>query len=314
MNTCMQFPRTCPAAKRRAAFGRSAPITFHVSALSLFLIVALSVAGCTAPDRRFERLTELATSEVRTLPSALDRLGRFLQIADLQQVRGVQDRAKSSRADARVILEDAPKDDLPLEPQLAGWISLAELSRQAESADESRLAGERAHALLLTLEPPAQRVPYVRSLAQELRQSQGEAAVVALYVLAADWASTITGPRKRRTAYMAIAHSLVDLNEVEKAASVIGRDTESPWRAQALIALAGGSMHFQYSSQKSAFQSPWAGSTAARAPEGGYYSQQSSLGLTPAIGDIPALGATTALEDEDFSWKAIDYGSYFRAK
>lgn len=282
--------------------------------LASIFVAYLSFAGCAAPDTRFERLTELATAEVRTLPNALDRLGRFLQIADLQQNHGVAPRAKASREDARSILEDAVKEDLPIEAQLAGWISLAELSRYAEAADESRLASERAHALLLTLEPPALRVPYVRSLAHELRQSKGDAAVVDLYVQAADWAATITTPRKRRTAYMAISHSLVDLNEVEKASAVIRRETESPWRAQALIALAGGQMHFQYSSQKSAFDSGVPGSVAGRAPEGGYYRQQGSLGLTPTIGDIPATGEPSQQHDEDFSWKAIDYGSYFRSK
>ncbi len=280
----------------------------------LVFVIWVFATGCAAPDRRFEHLTELATSEVRTLPLALDRLGRFLQIAELQQNRSAAVLAETSRAEARTILENAPNEDLPLEPQLAGWISLAELSRNAEVADESRRAGERAHALLLTLEPPAERVPYVRSLAHETRLSQGEAATVALYVSAADWASSITGSRKRRTAYMAIAHNLVDLNEVEKAAAVIRRDAESPWRAQALIALAGGQMHFQYSSQKSAFNTGIPGSVAGRAPERAAYPQQSSLGLAPMLGDIPGDAALMQQDDEDFSWKAIDYGSYFRSK
>ncbi|MBI5864202.1 MAG: hypothetical protein HZB38_06820 [Planctomycetes bacterium] len=273
---------------------RSVPSGWGLMAvLSLMLM-----GGCTDRANRFQRLTELASAEVRELPDPLDRLRQFLQLADLQSWRSANAVARTSRDAARDVLLNTEPAALADEPRLAGWISLAQLARYADCADESRDAARRAETLLRALEPVHSRVPYVRSVAGELEVAEDRDAAIELYRDAGGWAVEYDDLKLRRNALLAIAAQLVELNSVDAAATVIRRDDDRLWRAESFVALSGATPHSGLVPQFGSIGPAPAGRDATALD-------------TPARGDLPAPAGRI---DSGFRWKQLDFKSYFGSR
>jgi hypothetical protein len=266
---------------------------YRLGLLTAWIAALAFGAGCAPRDTRFQQLTELATTEVRELPNPVDRLAKFLQLANLQAWHDETAAARAARDDARQVLMQSDSSKLGMEPRLAGWISLAELSREARSLDDSRIAAGQAETLLHSLEPPHERVQYVQSLAREFEQTRGKEAAIALYTRSAEWAVGMDDLKKRRGAYQAIAGSLVALDEVDAAAEVVRRDDDRGWRADSFIALSRATPYELYQLQQGSLglATGIPVSITYQAPEGALYS-------TPT----------------GFSWKRLDFDSYFRSK
>ena len=211
------------------------------------LAVALQLASCTsdrAPDGLdADRVLHMAGQEAGQISNPTARLTRQLNIAFRQINHAKLADARSTLAQARKTLESvhdaAVHDQPPLSDhdRLAGWISVSELSRDAEDPATANVALDRALSHLNKIEPPHARCDYVPGIAREVRQLRGDRPAAALLVTAGEWAANIPELPTRRAAYLALATELFRANDYEAARQLVRRDEDATWRADALTAV-----------------------------------------------------------------------------
>ena len=211
------------------------------------LAVAVLLASCTSerlPDALDpNRVLHMAGQEAGEIPNPTARLTRQLNIAFRQIGFAKLADARATLAQARKTLESthdaAVHDQPPLgdHDRLAGWISVSELSRDAQDPATANVAVDRALAHLNKIEPPHARCDYVPGIAREVRQLRGDKPAAALLATAGEWATKIPELPTRRLAYLAFATELFRANDYEAARLLLRRDEDAAWRADALTAV-----------------------------------------------------------------------------
>jgi hypothetical protein len=225
--------------------------------------VALFLASCTserAPDGLdADRVLHMAGEEAGQIPNPTARLTRQLNIA-FRQIGYVKlADARTTLAQARKTLEsthDAAVHDQPPigdHDRLAGWISLSELSRDAQDPATANVAVDRALAHLNKIEPAHARCEYVPGIAKEVRELRGDKPAAALLVTAGEWATKIPELPTRRSAYLAFATELFRANDYEAARQLLRRDEDATWRADALTAVSDVARYDYYGRKPGSF-------------------------------------------------------------
>jgi hypothetical protein len=193
-----------------------------------------------------DRILHMAGEEAGQITNPTARLTRQLNVAYRQIENRRKTDARATLAGARQTMEsvhDASVHDQPPlsdHDRLAGWISISELSREAEDTGLANVALDRALAHLDRVEPPTARCDYVPGIAREVRQLRGDAAGARLLVRAGEWAVKIAERPTRRAAFVAFAEELFRCNDYESARQMLRRDEDASWRSDALTAISDG--------------------------------------------------------------------------
>jgi hypothetical protein len=210
--------------------------TILVPCVAAFLIVG---CGPAAQDRS-GRLLAMAAQEAAQISSSLNRFTRQLNIADTQIRTGRKADAIASLALARDTLASAEDKSFDSLRRIAGWTSLAQLSRAAGDRDMALKAADQALASLNDVTPVAERAQYVLSLATELERVRGKEDAVELLISGGTWAGEIMHPAERRTALTAFAYRLTSYEAYDAARRVLRVDADAAWRADTFLAMARG--------------------------------------------------------------------------
>lgn len=207
---------------------RSAPLLF----------LAL-LTGCTSsPDTTGldpDRILHMAGEEAGQITAPKERLTRQLNIADRQNRNGHHDDARKTLREARKTLESA--QGLSNHEQLAGWISLSELSRAAQDVPFASAALDQALSALHNLGPVNERCDYVLGVAHELKFLRGKPEAAKLIVTGGQWAVEIPNKDQRRLALLSFADELFRCDDYEGARTVLRHDPDPAWRSDSLMAL-----------------------------------------------------------------------------
>jgi hypothetical protein len=205
------------------------------------------LASCTAEVREDgldpDRVLHMAGEEAGGIANPTARLTRQLNVAfrQIQHMRLAD--ARSTLGRARGTLEgvhDASVHDQPPlsdHDRLAGWVSVSELSREAEDKAVADVALGRALGHLENMQPEQARCEYVPGIAREVRKLRGDKAAAGLLVRAGEWAAKIPELPTRRAAYLVFATELFRANDYEAARLMVRRDGDATWRADALTAV-----------------------------------------------------------------------------
>lgn len=222
--------------------------------------VALLSAGCgqsRPAGGDANRILAMAGEEAGQIPAAKERLTRQLNIANRQTDNGRPADARATLAAARQTLESAgraaggkdaatrlaegkdEKDEgLTDHERLAGWVSIAELSREAKDERAAGQALDEALTHLRALQPESARADYVTGVAREVKAQRGDAAAATVLVEGGDWAAKIDDRATRRAAFVAIAADLFRCADYEGGRAVLRHDQDAAWRSDSLTALA----------------------------------------------------------------------------
>jgi hypothetical protein len=179
----------------------------------------------------------LAAQEARHIPDADVRLTRQLNIASqiLNQYgsEGVSDALKQATETL-----NSTGNQLTGHAVLAGWVSVAQLSRGAKDSSLATQAVTRAVTELERLSDPAERCDYVMGVAEEVAHTLGPEAAVALLEKSGNWASSIIAESTRRSARLAFASALFNLEAYEAGATMLRKEGDALWSSDAMVALA----------------------------------------------------------------------------
>lgn len=200
------------------------------------------LAGCQSrpsfeDSDRSQRLMSMAGRQTEQIADPKDRLARQLRLANGQIGDHYFGDAHKSLLLARTTLE-AVSDKLDDHTRLAGWVSIAQLSRRSNDHDGAVSAGDRAVALLRQIQPLGNRVPFVWSISEELYEIKGRAAAVALLQESGNWIVDISAPPERRQAMVAVSAELFRYDEYDSGEKVLQHDADAAWRADTLLDLA----------------------------------------------------------------------------
>jgi hypothetical protein len=207
---------------------------------TLVPLLLLTLIGCQshpASNVDPDRILSMANDETAQITSPKARLTRQLNIANRQTETRQPTAARATLAQARATIEHADQSALPEHDRLAGWISLAELSRAADDKPAANYALDKALAALNEVTPLEARCQYVPGVERELRALRGDRAAVQLLTTAADWAMDIPKEPLRRAAYTTYAAELFRCTDYDAARAALRHDPDPAWRADALTAL-----------------------------------------------------------------------------
>jgi hypothetical protein len=204
-------------------------------------VVLALLLGCQSQSTNVldsDRILHMAGEEAGQITAPRERLTRQLNIANRETETGQPGNARKTLALARQTIERAEKGALSDQERLAGWISICELSRNAEDKEFAGAALDQALKAVKELTPEPARCEYVPGIEHEVRALRGDAAAAALLRTAADWAMDLSPQSLRREAYLVFAEELFRCNDYEGARKVLRHDSDAAWRSDALTALA----------------------------------------------------------------------------
>ncbi|HUT59703.1 MAG TPA: hypothetical protein VNA25_17795 [Phycisphaerae bacterium] len=211
------------------------------------MAAAAMLAGCE-PGAGFQSgdraaiLMRLAEEEADRISSPKDRLTRQLNIANLQIGERRHADGRATLARARATLESAGKDELTDHERISGWVSISELSRHAGDYPSARSACQEGLGFLRTIQPVADRVQYLRGLAEELRKCIGKAASAKVLREGGQWVKTVEERVRRRAAFTMVAHDLFLCDDYDGGRDVLRLEDDTTWRTDTLIQLAGNAI------------------------------------------------------------------------
>jgi hypothetical protein len=205
------------------------------------------LAGCTGPMRlsdpvhhnaaRSRQLMVLAAVEANNIADADGRLTRQLNIANEVLDRFDKEATVEVLTEATRTLTVAGKD-LTGHARLAGWVSVAQLSRRAKDMPHATSAVDRAVTEVEALPDVAERCQYVMGVAEELNNIQGPVPAISLLMKAGGWADAIDNRANRRSARLAFAGALFNLDDYEAGAAVLRKEKDAIWSSDTLLGLA----------------------------------------------------------------------------
>jgi hypothetical protein len=193
-----------------------------------------NVAKTTARSRQ---LSILAAREAGNIRDTDARLTRQLNIAS-------QVLHRFSKSDATIVLRDvvttlAEKGrELNSHARLSGWVSVSQLSREADDKKLAIDAIVQAGKELEAIENPAERCQYVMGVAEEISQLQGEAEAAELLVKGGKWVSSIEDTAERRMARRAFAVALFNLDDYDGAVATLRHEQDPVWSSDTMLQLA----------------------------------------------------------------------------
>lgn len=222
------------------------------SILGLLVGLSLTVTACnqkkvttvvTANADRNRQLTVLAASEASRIKDPDSRITRQLNIAELVLARFGAD-------DAHAVLTEATKTlrevggGLGSHARISGWVSVSQLARRAVGiahdglSTTAKQATAEAQRELEALPDVGERCQYVLGVAEEVSQLSGEAAAVELLTKGGTWAKGIASDNERRTARLAFAVALFNLNAYESGVATLRSEEDPTWSSDTMLALA----------------------------------------------------------------------------
>ena len=217
-------------------------------------VLALLSSGCTPKRltdpvhhsaRRSRQLMVLAAVEARHIPDADVRLTRQLNIANEVLAQYGKDGAVEVLHEATETLNGVGKQ-LTGHALLAGWVSVAQLARRASAGQLATDASDRAVRELERLPDPAERCDYVMGVAEEVSHAVGAPAAVALLMKSGTWAASILQPETRRSARLAFASALFNLEDYEAGAAVLRQENDPLWSSEAMMRLASPGSYYAF--------------------------------------------------------------------
>ena len=217
----------------------------HVTrTLGVSVILALVTAcngGCeSAPpavDRR-SRLLDMASGEASDIKSPYERLVRQLNFAYRQREDGRPAETRQSLARATDTLRAIRPGDLNDQVRIAGWVSVSELSRQADDRPAAERACGEAVDQLRKLPKVSDRPEYVVGVAAELKSLYGDAPAAKLLVESAAWTKAIETSDEQRAALRSIADAAFHCDDYPGGEQILRTDPDPAWRSDTLVALA----------------------------------------------------------------------------
>ncbi|MBL8949265.1 MAG: hypothetical protein JNK82_00715 [Myxococcaceae bacterium] len=222
-------------------------------ALLSAVLAALAVTACanqkrlTDPvqhsTRRSRQLMVLAAQEARHIPDADTRLTRQLNIANQILVSYGTDGVSDALRQATDTLNTSGPQ-LTGHAVLAGWVSVAQLSRAAKDQTLATQAATRAVTELERMPDPAERCDYVMGVAEEMAHTLGPDSAIAILEKSGNWASSIVADSTRRSARLAFASALFNLEDYEGGAAMLRKEGDALWSSDAMVALAAPTTFF----------------------------------------------------------------------
>ncbi len=213
----------------------------------IIVVALLSLAACASQKRltdpvqhsskRSRQLMVLAAAEARHIPDADVRLTRQLNIASQILTQYGTEGASDALRQATETLNTSSQQ-LTGHAVLAGWVSVAQLSRRASDSALATQAVTRAVTELERMSDPAERCDYVMGVAEEVSHTLGPEAAVALLTKSGDWASSILAESTRRSARLAFASALFNLEDYDAGAVMLRKEGDALWSSDAMVALA----------------------------------------------------------------------------
>lgn len=186
---------------------------------------------------RSRKLSVLAATEAGFIKDPDARLTRQLNIADQVQQR-------YSPEDALSVLEQATKTLHDVGPALdgytriSGWVSVSQLARKSMGNAMAEGAAKDAQKELEALPELGERCQYVLGVAEEVGQSQGDDAAIALLTKGGEWAKGIGDTNDRRGARLAFATALFNLNAYEGGVASLRAEEDATWSSDTMLAIA----------------------------------------------------------------------------
>lgn len=255
---------------------------------------------------RSRKLSVLAAAEAGNIADSDARLTRQLNIAEQVLKRYGKEDALTVLGDASKTLKDVgPK--LGSHARISGWVSVSQLARRASGTDAAQAAATQAQAELEALPSLADRCQYLMGVAEEISHSEGEAAATALLGKGGEWANAITDSEERRTARLAFAVALFNLNAYESGVATLRSEGDAAWSSDTMLALASKDADgLSGSVQAYAFES-------ARAPEQADLAALDERAMAPAAGaPVAAVRARPAPAGAPAYGRAVGYESIFQ--
>ncbi|MBX7098976.1 MAG: hypothetical protein K1X89_14800 [Myxococcaceae bacterium] len=248
---------------------------------------------------RSRKLSVLAAAEAGNITDSDARLTRQLNIAE-------QVLKRYGKEDALTVLGDASKTLKEVGPKLgshariSGWVSVSQLARRASGTDAAQAAATQAQAELEALPSLADRCQYLMGVAEEISHSEGEAAATALLGKGAEWAGDIKDSDERRSARLAFAVALFNLNAYESGVTTLRSEGDAAWSSDTMLALAskdadgvvGSVQAYASAPAAEAYAEPALGAMAARRLD----SAGATLRARPAAPGAPAYGRAVGYE------------------
>jgi hypothetical protein len=221
--------------------------------LSHCAVVTVLSTACMTPKRltdpvhhssgRSQQLMVLAAGEARQISDADVRLTRQLNIANEILQHYGKDGAVLALHEATQTLASTG-DRLTGHALLAGWVSVAQLARRASDGALSTEAAARAVLELERIPSPADRCDYVMGVAEEVSHTFGAPAAIALLDKSGDWASSIEQEQTRRSARIAFASALFNLEDYDAGATVLRKEKDALWSSDAMLQLASPTSYY----------------------------------------------------------------------
>lgn len=213
----------------------------------LFVVALLSLAACANQKRltdpvqhstkRSRQLMVLAAQEARHIPDVDVRLTRQLNIANqILNQYGTEGASDALRQATDTL--NASGAQLTGHALLAGWVSVAQLSRRANDPTLATQAVTRAVTELERINDPGERCDFVMGVAEEVAHTLGPESAVALLEKSGNWAGSILNDGTRRSARLAFASALFNLEDYEAGATLLRKEGDALWSSDAMVALA----------------------------------------------------------------------------
>ena len=190
-----------------------------------------------ASAERSRRLMGLAAQEAAAITDVDVRLTRLLNLADSQMQSLWKPDGRTTLASAAATLRSPQAAQLNDHARLSGWISISELSRQADDKLAAIAACDGAAKAMLAIEDPARRCEYVMGIANELQYLKGKPAAAALLDQAAPWTPSIDDVSRRRQAVVSFASALFNLDDYPAGQRMLQSETDAAWRSDILTQL-----------------------------------------------------------------------------
>lgn len=188
-------------------------------------------------SRRSSQLMVLAAAEAKAIPDADVRLTRQLNIANEILLRYGKEGASEALLEATETLNTVGPN-LDGHALLSGWVSVAQIARRASAEGLATDAVTRAMREIERMPNVAERCDYVIDVAEEASHTLGAPQAVALLMKSGDWAQSIGSTSDRRSARLAFASALFNLEDYDAGAAILRKEQDALWSSDALIQLA----------------------------------------------------------------------------
>ena len=191
-----------------------------------------------ASDTRSRTLLALAGRQAAKIPAVDIRLTRLLNLADQEIQRGYKAEARDTLSFASEALAGKDAATLDEQARISGWVSVSELSRQANDKAAASAACDGAVVALRAIEDPARRCDYVIGVCNELQYLKGKGYAAKLLDEAGEWTRSIDSIGRRRQAVTGFASALFNLDDYAAGERMISREEDAVWGADMLTQLA----------------------------------------------------------------------------